>query len=286
MNQGLRFLVPDGYSKQSRDEFEAVGMTLAGQLYANLLKRRMPDAEYDIWYSSDPGATPPTDAELEGYAGVIWPGCNLTIYHDDPRVHAHLTLVERAYEAGIPQFGSCWAIQLATTVAGGKTEAHPKGREMGIANNIRLTEEGKTHPMMKGKRPVYSHFVSHDDYVVDPSANTQVLACNYWCPVQAAAVTYKKGVFWATQYHPEYNLLEMARLIHARAGRLIQQGWFKDETDMAAYAANLEAVHNDPTIKHTRWQLKIDDDIVQDEMRECEFVNWLNYAVLKMDPDA
>lgn len=281
MSKPLRFLIPDGYSKESRAEFESVGMTLAGQLYADLLKRRLKDAQYDIWYSSDPGAVPPDDATLEGYAGIIWPGCNLTIYHDDPRVHAHLRLAERAFEAGIPQFGSCWAIQLATTVAGGRTEAHPKGREMGIAMNIRILEAGKNHPMMHNKRPVYSHFVSHDDYVVKVPEGTEVLACNYWCPVQAAAVTYKRGVFWATQYHPEYNLREMARLIRARAKRLIDQGWFSDEEDMVAYADKLEAVYQNPGLKNIRWQLKIEDDIVDDDMRECEFVNWIKYVILK-----
>ena len=66
-------------------------------------------------------------------------------------------------EAGIPQIGSCWGIQLANYAAGGKVEPHPKGREMGIATKIRLTEEGKKHPMFNGKPEVYSHFVSHDD---------------------------------------------------------------------------------------------------------------------------
>jgi GMP synthase (glutamine-hydrolysing) len=123
--------------------------------------------------------------------------------------------------------------------------------------------------------------VSHDDYVVKTPDCVKVLACNYWCPVQAAAVTYKKGVFWATQYHPEYNLHEMSSLIHARAQRLISQGWFKDQDDLVQYASKLDAVHNDPTLKYLRWQLKIEDDIVLDDIRECEFVNWLKYAVLK-----
>ncbi|MFA7692720.1 MAG: type 1 glutamine amidotransferase [Candidatus Hydrogenedentes bacterium] len=282
MSKPLRFLIPDGYSQESRAEFDRVKMTLAGDLYAQLLKRRMPDAEYDIWFSSDPGAEPPTDEALEGYAGVIWPGCNLTIYHDDdPRVQSHLRLVERAYEAGVPQFGSCWAIQLATFVAGGVTEPHPKGREMGIALNIRVTDAGKTHPMMKGKPPVFSHFVSHDDYVSQVPDCAEVLALNYWCPVQAVAVSYKKGVFWATQYHPEYNLQEMACLIRARAQRLIDQGWFKDEQDMAKYADNLEAIYKDPAIKYLCWQLKIDEHVIDDDIRECEFINWLKYAVCK-----
>ncbi len=282
MSEKLRFLIPDGYSLESRQQFDSVGMTLAGELYGLLLQRRLPGAEYDVWFSSDPGATPPTDAELSGYAGVIWPGCNLTIYHnDDPRVQAHKDLCLRAYEAGIPQFGSCWAIQLACFVAGGRVEPHPRGREMGIATKIMLTDQGRKHPMMDGKPVVYSHFVSHDDQVVELPEGATLLAGNDWSVVEAAAVEFKQGVFWATQYHPEYNLHEVARLIIAREERLIKQGWFKDHGDMMRYVENFEAVHNDPTLKHIRWQLKIDDSIVEDDQRECEFVNWIKYAVLR-----
>ena len=70
MTSKKRFLIPDGYSKESRDEFDRVGMTLAGKLYASLLMKRMPDAEYDIWYSSDPGVEAPTDEELEGLQAI------------------------------------------------------------------------------------------------------------------------------------------------------------------------------------------------------------------------
>jgi GMP synthase (glutamine-hydrolysing) len=281
MAEKLRFLIPDGYSIESRQQFETVGMALAGQLYADLLVKRLPGAEYDIWYSSDPGAVPPTDEALAGYAGVIWPGCNLTIYHDDdPRVQAHKSLALRAYEVGIPQFGSCWGIQLACSVAGGSVSAHPKGREMGIATKIMLTDQGRKHPMMKDKPVVYSHFVSHDDQVVDLPDGATLLAGNDWSVVQAVAVKFKKGVFWGVQYHPEYNLHEVARLILAREERLIKQGWFKDHDDMVAYVEKFEAVHADPTLKHIRWQLKIDDGIVEDDIRECEFVNWIHSAVL------
>ncbi len=281
MSDKPRFLIPDGYTIESRNQFDSVGMTLAGQLYADLLVRRLPGAEYDIWYSSDPGATPPTDEALSKYAGVIWPGCNLTIYHnDDPRVQAHKDLALRAYEAGVPQFGSCWGVQLACFVAGGIVEPHPKGREMGIATKIMLTDQGRKHPMMEGKPVVYSHFVSHDDQVVELPEGATLLAGNDWSVVQAVAIEFKKGVFWATQYHPEYNLHEVARLILAREERLIKQGWFRDHDDMVAYVENFEAVHADPTLKHIRWQLKIDDGIVEDDIRECEFVNWLKHAVL------
>jgi GMP synthase (glutamine-hydrolysing) len=279
MSKSPRFLVVDGYSPESRAQFEQVGMGLAGQLYADLLVKRLPGAEYDIWYSSDPGVEEISDEKLADYTGVIWPGCNLTIYHEDPRVRRHINLAGRAYDAGLPQFGSCWAIQLANYAAGGEVAAHPKGREMGIATKIRQTEAAQTHPMFEGKPEVYSHFVSHDDHVTRLAEGATLLAGNDWSTVQACEVRHKNGVFWAMQYHPEYNLHEVARLILAREARLIKQGMFRDHEDMLAYVDRLEAVYADPSLKYIRWQLKIDDDILNDDIRECEFVNWIKHQI-------
>ncbi|HNR34486.1 MAG TPA: gamma-glutamyl-gamma-aminobutyrate hydrolase family protein [Candidatus Hydrogenedentes bacterium] len=151
-----RFLIVDGYPKASRDEFNHVGMRLAWELYRDMLLTYLPDAEYDVWLSSDPGTVSPASNKLEKYAGVLWPGCNITIYHhDDPRVIAHLDLAQRAYEVGVPQFGTCWGIQLAVVAAGGEVKANPKGREMGIGRKIRLTEAGRVHPMYEGKPAVF-----------------------------------------------------------------------------------------------------------------------------------
>lgn len=275
-----RFLIVDGYPKESREQFHEVGMTLAGELYAQLLKKHLPDADYEIWYSSDPGAPNYSEEQLSDFAGVLWPGCNLTVYHDDPRVRAHHDLAARAFEVGVPSFGSCWAIQLAATVAGGKVAAHPKGREMGVGVNIRLSDAGKGHPMMEGKPEVYSHFMSHDDEVVELPAGSTLLAGNDWSRIQAAEVRHKNGVFWATQYHPEYNLHEVARLIVAREPKLLKQGFFRDHEDLMGYVEKLEALYEDPSRKDLRWQLKIDEDILSDDIRECEFRNWLKHVVL------
>lgn len=281
MSKAPCFLIPDGYSKESRDEFNSVGMTLAGQLYADLLVRRLPEAQYKIWYSSDPDAAEISDSELSDYAGVIWPGCNLTIYHgDDPRVQKHLALCRRTYEAGVPQFGSCWAIQLANWTAGGNVEAHPKGREMGVAMNIHLTEAGKKHPMYEGKPEIYSHFVSHDDHVTRLAEGATLLASNDWSQVHGCEVRHLNGVFWGLQHHPEYNLHEMGRLILAREARLIKHGFFKDHEDVVQYVDKIEAVYADPSIKSIRWQLKLDDSVVDPEIFELEFVNWIKHLVL------
>ena len=138
----LRFLIIDGYSKPSREQFNTVGMELAGQLYGNMLDQHLEKVEYDIVYASDPGIILPGEKELQVYDGVLWPGCNLTIYdkHND-LVTKMLDLAKRCFEAGIPQFGSCWGAQIAVYAAGGEVEPHPKGKEMGVARKICLTEE-------------------------------------------------------------------------------------------------------------------------------------------------
>lgn len=274
-----KFLIVDGYPKESRDQFNDVGMTLAGNLYARLLTKHLPDAEYDIWFSSDPGVPTPSDEQIADLSGILWPGCNLTVYHDDPRVYAHLDLARRAFEIGTPGFGSCWAIQVAAYAAGGEVKASPKGREMGVGQKVRLTEAGKTHPMFEGKPEVYDHFMSHDDEVTRLPEGGTLLAGNDWSSVQAAEIKHKNGTFWGVQYHPEYDLHEMARLILARQKKLMQLGYFRDEADVTAYVDKLEALYEDPTRKDLRWQLKIDDDILDDSIREREFSNFLKHVV-------
>ena len=99
--------------------------------------------------------------------------------------------------------------------------------------------------------------------------------------VQAVDVKYKNGSFWATQYHPEYDLKEMARLIIAREEKLTNEGYFKSHKDMVQYTNTLEAISKDPSRKDLRWMAAIDDDLLTDDIRQCEFVNWLQYEVLE-----
>jgi len=278
----LRFLIIDGYSKPSRDQFDEFGVTLAGKMYAELLLRHIPDAEYDILYTSDDGVYPPEADELKDkYDAIIWPGCNLTVYHDhDERVVKMQNLAKDGFKTGLPQFGSCWAAQLAVYVAGGEVAPNPKGREMGVARKVMLNDEGREHPMFEGKPWVFDGFISHDDMITKMPENSKALAFNDFTPVQAVEVKYENGTFWAPQYHPEYNLLEVSRLIAAREDKLMKQGYFKNHDDMQGYIKDLTTIYNDPSRKDLRWKYAIDDDLLSADIREVEFANWLKYQVI------
>jgi len=49
---------------------------------------------------------------------------------------------------------------------------------------------------------------------------------------------------------------------------------------MIQYTDTLEAIANDPLRKDLRWMAAIDDDLLKSDIRQCEFVNWLQFEVI------
>ena len=280
MSDGPHFLVVDGYRREGREELAAGGATPAGELYARMLGECRPDCSVDILYPADPGARLPRGAALGAYDGVAWTGSSLTIYADDPEVRTQIDLARAIFEAGIPSYGSCWAAQLAVVAAGGLCAPNPNGREMGLARKIRLTPEGRAHPLYIGKPSVFDAFISHVDEVTHLAPGAVCLASNRFTEVQAVTVTYHGGTLWAVQYHPEYDLHELARLTYCRVDKLTELGFFADRDAGLAYVGQLEALHQDPSRQDLAWLLGIDADVTNADVRRREVYNWIEQLVL------
>ena len=269
-----RFLILDGYPKDDRKKFDEVGMTCAGNLYYDMLSRYVTSPDAKIVYTSD------TQEDLDenyikSFSAILWPGCSLTVYADDWRVKKMLAIARTGFALGIPQFGSCWAAQVAVHVAGGKVTPHPNGREIGIARRIRTINDGEHHPLYKGKPAVFEAFSSHDDFIESvPEGCAQLLSKNDWCDIQAVIIKHLKGEFWATQYHPEYNFEEVGKLFLARTEKLIKQNYFKDESEVQALHDDFIEMHYRPT-KHLMWKYGVGEAIIECSLREIEFRNWL-----------
>ncbi len=280
MSTDLRFLVVDGYAKEGREDLQAGGASTAGQLYERMLRENSSDAEVDVVFPADPDTKLENGKALDQYDGIAWTGSSLTIYHDEKRVTRQIEFARAAFEAGVPGFGSCWAAQIAVVAAGGVVAAHPKGREMGLARKIALTPEGRGHPLYTNKKSVFDGFISHDDEITHLPPGATLLAGNDYTRVQAVSVVHQGGVFWGLQYHPEYDLHELARLVYCRREKLTTKGFFQDVDAAIEFVDQLEALHQDPSRKDIAWKLGLDDDVMNKDVRQAEVRNWIEKLVI------
>lgn len=281
IKESLKFLVADGYGRASRIELGESGMSTAGELYKKMLLQIAPNSQVDIATPADAEAYIPKGVELKSYDGVALTGSNLSVLEpDNPAVRSQLDFQREVFKQGVPSFGSCWALQVGTVVAGGKVGLNPKGREMGFARKIRLTTAGRKHPLYQNKNDVFDGFASHEDEIFVPPPNSQVLAGNSISDVQSMEINCGNGVMWALQYHPEYDTREMAALMRCRDERLIGMGFFTDKQDLADYTTKLDQVCDSPNRKDLRWSLGIDSDILDQKVRQVEVFNWINSLVL------
>lgn len=276
----MRFLLVNAYPCEGRAALDAAGATQPDILYRRLLAGVVPNAAADVLYPADADAHLPAGAELSAYAGILWSGSSLTIHaDDDPRVQRQIDFVRAVYRAGVPSFGSCWAAQIAVTAAGGRCAANPRGREFGLTTPIELTDVGAAHALYRGKPRRFVALTSHADEVVSLPRGAELLASNAFSRVQAVAVRHEHGSFWAVQYHPEYDLHEVARLAVLRADELIRQGTFADRAAAERYIDTLECAHRGELEASAAQRLGLAAPDLTIAQRSIELQNWIAAAV-------
>jgi GMP synthase (glutamine-hydrolysing) len=275
----LRLCIVNCYPAASRENFDRQNVGHPHDLFKAFLANEAPNATAELVYVADPDFALPAGTSISVFDGFIWTGSDLTVYHvDDPRVASQITLAKALMAAGAISWGSCWGLQLASQVAGGEVAVNPRGREWGIARDIRLTEAARTSPMLAGKPAQFDAFIMHLDEVTRLPDGTPLLATNEHTPIQAAVIEQGDAAFWATQYHPEYNLHEMGRLIAARAKALVREGHFPDEEAVAVYAAKMQDLAANPESADLRADLRVGDDIIDPQIRQLELRNWLRFV--------
>ncbi len=277
----LNLCIINGYPLKSRRALDIASVTQAHDLYLMFLRKMVPHSKLDVMFIADPETELPQGDAIWDYDAYIWTGSNLTIYHDVPEVTRQIEFSRAVYEAGVPQYGSCWGVQMAAMAAGGEVKKNPNGREWSIARDITLTEDGRNHPMYTGKQSKFDGFIMHLDEVTRIPEGGKLLATNEHTYVQALAVKYPGGgEFWATQYHPEFTLYEMARLLIARKHYLVEEGFFDNEEQVEQLVAEMTKLSQNPDNAALRQKLNVGDDILDDAIRQAEVHNWLTHLVI------
>jgi GMP synthase (glutamine-hydrolysing) len=266
---------PSAWQAQRRD----FGLPSNFSLCATALRLHRPDVRCTALNIAD-GEPLPFGTTLADFDGLMIPGSPLHIYDRTPAVTRQIEFARAAFGAGIPVWGSCWGLQLATVALGGSVRRNPQGRELPIARAITVTDAGRMHPLLTSRPPVFDALCSHLDEIETLPPNGEVLAANEISAVQAmAAQTSRGGSLFGTQYHPEHTLLVSAALMEMRATELVEEGFGIDPADITAMAADFRTLAAAPMRRDLIWRYGIASEIMDPIRRTIEIGNWLETVV-------
>ena len=205
-----------------------------------MLRGLVPKAQTDFAFPADGASDLPTAAQLGKYDGVLWTGSSLSVLDDIPDVQQQLNFADEVFKTGVPFYGSCWGMQVATVVAGGKVALSKNGLEFGISKPIDLTQLGRESPLTSHRKKTYSALCIHYDEVAKAPENAIILASNAHSKVQAMTFDYKKGTFFGVQYHPEFNPSDMALIASFLSEKLVKSNAFDSLEEVQEFALSLK----------------------------------------------
>lgn len=274
-----RILLVEGNDAWRRDRSRSRGLRLASEVYREALLAEQSDLEVTVLMGADADARLPAGVALHDYDAMVLGGSSLHAYDDLPEVHRQIDLMRTFGETGKPILGSCWGLQIAAVAGGGRVEKSQNGLEMLSARKISPTEDGRRHPLLKGRPWAYDGPSVHYDAVTELPSGAVLLAGNRHSAVQAATIPVGKSEVWGVQYHPEFDMAQLAGLLPIYKTGMLDEGLVANEAEFVALQAHADQLTQDPGNIAARFALGIDDDILVGSRRRTEIRNWLNAAI-------
>ncbi|RYH14631.1 MAG: type 1 glutamine amidotransferase [Alphaproteobacteria bacterium] len=274
-----RFLVAESETSEQRDQRRASVGRSSGETYLDTLRAIVPDAICDLARPAEEGAEMPDRATLATYDAVFLTGSPMHVYQDTPAVRRQLAFMRNVFASGTPSFGSCAGLQVAVAAAGGTVRENRRGHEAAFARRIVATAAGRGHPLLAGRPAAWDAMAIHTDEVERLPEGAVILASNEVSAVQAAEIRHGDGVFWGVQYHPELTLAEVAAAIRRQADDLLKQGLARNRRDVDDHADRIEALHREPSRRDLAWQLGLDQQVTDPDLRQTELRNFILHLV-------
>ena len=275
-----RFLIAEGEPEEARENRRASVGRSSGETYEALLERLAPGAHTVRIKPADGPHELPSGDDIASFDAVFLTGSPLHLYQETPEIRREVVFMRAVFEAGVPAFGSCAGLQLATVAAGGRVRPMEDRREAGFARRIHPTDAGSAHPLLAGRPPAFDAPAIHTDEVARLPDGCVLLASNAVTHVQAAEIRHGAGVFWGVQYHPEISLHETAAALHRQADDLVEHGLAPSRGVVETHANLIQQLHEAPDRRDLRWRLGLDDQVVDPQSRSREIANFIERLVL------
>ena len=257
----LKLLIVEGNTKEENVNFVNAGCVPQSQNFKQHINKLKPNCVIDIAEPGNDKSISKILTSLKKYDGIILTGSTLRIEEKSNEVKKHIEFAKRLFENEKKIFAACWGLQITVTAAGGKCRVSPNGAHIGIAHDIKLTEEGKKHTLFKSKPDVFTTPAFNYDEVEIPPKNSVLLASNKINKFEALYFTAGKSEIWGLQYHPEIPYDYMINLIKHRSKGMIEKNVFKNQDEINQHVSSIEKARSD----------------LSDDMRTIELKNWLNY---------
>lgn len=236
----MKLLIVEGNNEETRLQRESFGIRPYHMVFRDLLAKLVPNVDITVVFPADGTDGLPSVGKLKEYDGVLWTGSSLSVTDPLPDVYRQLNFAEAVFQSGIPFYGSCWGMQVATVVAGGEVALSINGLEFGISKPMELTELGRQSPFLSHRKTPYSVLCIHFDEVTKAPENARILAENPHSKVQAMSFDYKNGFFFGVQYHPEFSTSDMALIASLLSKKLIDNNIFSSDSEVREFCLLLK----------------------------------------------
>ena len=264
--KSLNLLIVEGNLKSENDNFKNSGIPTHSESLKESLRYYTNDLNIDVFNPCSEQSFDKILPTLEKYDGMIWGGSSLNIYNDCIEIKRQISFMTECFKKINKILAICWGMQVAVTAAGGEVKKSIKGAHIGIANDIKINENGLKHPLYKFKNQKFNSPAFNFDEVVKLPYGATHLSSNDINKVQS--IHFKSGVseVWGLQYHPEITYHKMISLINFRKEKLIHnRKCFNNEKEIQKHIEFIEK------------EIKLSNI----DSRMIELKNWLEY--LKAD---
>jgi len=257
----LKILIVEGNTNEENVNFDAAGCICQSENFKLHVKKIEPHCEVEIVSPGDDQSIFKIITSLKKYDGIILTGSTLRVNDNSSEIKKHIEFAKKCFENDKKIFAACWGLQITVTAAGGKCRVSPNGAHIGIAQDIKITNEGKKHKMYFSKPSKFTAPAFNHDEVEIPPQNSILLASDKINKFMALQFNIGKSEIWGLQYHPEIPYSYMVKLIKHRTKNLIEKKIFKNK---------------DKVIKHLEFIKKAEIELI-DDLRTLELKNWLHY---------
>ena len=157
-----RILIVEGNTKEENSEFTKVGINTHTESLIESLNFYNKQLNIDIANPSSDINLKKSIDNLEKYDGLIWGGSSLNIYDNTEEIRRQIEFMKECQKKIKKILAICWGLQVAVTVAGGEVKKSIKGAHRGIAHEIKINNNGLSHPIYfnkKKKNLIHLHLI-------------------------------------------------------------------------------------------------------------------------------